>query len=285
MQKFEKRDPIEFTNEGEKIFGILHRPLKEELAPAVLFCHGLAGSKVGKHRMYVLLSEALSKEGVASFRFDYRGSGDSEGDFSEMSLEGEVSDTLKAFDVLCSQPGIDTHRIAVFGRSFGGSVSVIASRYFGRVKSIALWAPVYNAKQWEEQWKMFETHQIDKKTRQDLMRINGQIPSVEFYKELFAMNLEHDLSALENVPMLIIHGESDPLVNIQHSERFIKKRQKASAETQFIRLPHSDHDFTHPEEKEHAIDTTSRWFANTLLNSDNQVIYERDKNFGRLLSH
>lgn len=264
MQKFEERELVEFENQGTKIFGVMHRPIAETKAPTVLFCHGLAGHRIGKHRMYVSLSECLSRVGIASFRFDFRGSGDSEGEFGEMTLQGEVSDAVKAFEYLTIQDHVDPNRIGIFGRSFGGAISILAAHKFGNVKSVALWAPVFDAEQWEEQWEMFETHQIDEKTRHELMRINGQLPSIAFYKEMFSMNLRQEVEALNHVPMQLIHGEKDPRVGIEHSEKYVEVRKNAKAHTDFIKLEHSDHDFTHPEEKLHAINMTCQWFAKTL---------------------
>lgn len=264
-QAFEFREPIEFENQGSKIFGVIHRPIKKTKVPAVLFCHGLAGHKIGRHRMYVLLAEYLSKAGIASLRFDFRGSGDSEGDFGEMSLEGEVDDAMKALDLLIKLPYIDTDKIGIFGRSFGGAIAIIAAHRFGKIKSIALWAPVFNAVQWEEKWEIVQTHQLAEAERHDMMRYNGQLPSMSFYSELFSMNLDKELESLKDIPMLHIHGVMDPVVSIEHATMFEGKRMGSKAETVFIKLPHSDHDFTHPEEKLQAFAITTEWFANTLL--------------------
>lgn len=264
MQKFEEREHVEFINEDAKIFGVVHKPIGEEKAPAVLFCHGLAGHRIGTHRMYVSLSENLSRVGIVSLRFDFRGQGDSEGNFAEMTLEGEVSDALEALNYLKSLPFVDSKRIGIFGRSFGGAISILAAHRLGDVKSIALWAPVYDAKQWEEQWEMFETHQMNEQARHKMMRINGQLPSISFFKELFAMDLRKEVESLNHIPMLLIHGKKDPLVGIEHSEKYIEIRKKGFAKTEFIKLLHSDHDFTHPEEKLRAINQTSQWFAKTL---------------------
>jgi uncharacterized protein len=264
MQKFETRETVEFENQGVKIFGVMHLPVGITAAPAVLFCHGLAGHRIGKHRMYVSLSECLSRVGIASFRFDFRGSGDSEGEFAEMTLNGEVSDAVKAFEFLAEQPGIDPDRIGIFGRSFGGAISILAAHKFGSVKSIALWAPVFNAKQWEEKWEMVKTHQVDEEKRHELMRINGQLPSMNFYREMFSMDLEKEVKSLSDIPMMLIHGENDPLVAIEHSKMYLKLRSNTKTETAFIPLPHSDHDFTHPEERVEAINQTCQWFAKTL---------------------
>ena len=81
MRKIEERQSVVLENEGQKIFGILHRPIHVDSCPAVLICHGLAGHKTGQYRIYVILAEKLSEAGIASFRIDFRGSGDSEGKF------------------------------------------------------------------------------------------------------------------------------------------------------------------------------------------------------------
>ncbi|MGA8165627.1 MAG: alpha/beta fold hydrolase [Waddliaceae bacterium] len=263
MERFEERRLVEFKNQGLKIFGVLHLPVYVKPAPAVLFCHGLAGNKIGKHRMYVILSERLSRAGIASLRFDFRGSGDSEGNFSDMSLQGEVCDAVKALEFLSLQPGIDPMRIGILGRSFGGAIAVIAAYRFQKIKSIALWAPVFNANQWEEKWEMSETNKIDEKQRRELMRVNGQLPSMSFYRELFSMNIDQEMRSLQDVPFFIIHGEQDPIVSIEHAKKYIASRKQQSI-TEFVKLPHSDHDFNHPKEKEQAIDDTRRWFAKRL---------------------
>lgn len=265
MQKYEERELVEFENAGNKVFGVLHRPIGETAPPIVIFCHGLAGNHIGRDRVYVQVSEGLSRIGIASLRFDFRGSGDSEGDFGEMSLEGEVSDAVRAVRFAMQLPRIDSSRIGIFGRSFGGAIAILAaSQLQAAVRSVALWAPVFSGHQWEEKWEVVQTARIDEKERHELMRINGQMPSLSFYKELFAMDLKKEIEILQKVPFLLIHGEKDPVVHIQHSERIVAHRVSSPCETVFHRLEHSDHDFTHPEEKVHAISLTCQWFARTL---------------------
>ena len=83
----------------------------------------------------------LSKLGIGSLRFDFRGSGDSEGDFSKMTLESEVSDALLAMEYLRGRPEVAKDRIGIFGRSVGGTIAVMtASRT--PVSSVVAWFPL-----------------------------------------------------------------------------------------------------------------------------------------------
>ncbi len=264
MDKFEERDSIVLENEGQKVFGILHRPLGVSQAPAVLICHGLAGNKTGKYRVYVLLSEILSKNGIASLRIDFRGSGDSEGDFSAMTLESEVSDAIKGLEFLENHPSIDPKRIGIFGRSIGGTVSLIAARKYGRVKSIVTWAPLSDGDQWYEKWKHVHSSQVSEESRLAAMRINGQVPGKEFFVQLFSLRMEKELEALSHTPLLHIHGEQDATVLTEHASRYAKFRQHSKGESKFIRLSKSDHDFSDPGEQKIALQETCKWFKESL---------------------
>lgn len=119
MSITEERESIVLTNEGEKIFGVLHLPKGIDKPPCVLVLHGLGGHKTGRFRVYVDLAESLVKAGIAVLRFDFRGSGDSEGSFAEMTLNGEISDALVVLKFLHKDSRIDNQRIGIFGRSMG----------------------------------------------------------------------------------------------------------------------------------------------------------------------
>ena len=264
MHKTEERESVVLENEGQKIFGIFHRPCTEGPFPTVLMCHGLAGHKTGKFRVYVLLAEMLSKIGIASLRIDFRGSGDSEGSFSEMTLESEVSDAVVALKYLRSRPDVDPSRIGLFGRSVGGTVALMTAKRSGPIKTIATWAPLYDGEQWQSQWTMLQSPEVADEDRWEMMKINGQVPGLNFFNELFAMRMEDHLNDLTNVPMLHIHGEQDFVVTTQHAERYVKARQSAMGKNKFVRLPESDHDFSHTKEQIKALDETTHWFSTTL---------------------
>ena len=261
---FDIRESVTIQNEGQKIFGVLHKPISENPYPVVIVCHGLGGHKVGRYRLYVNLATRLASVGIGTLRFDFRGSGDSEGDFSEMTLESQVSDAKAVLEYIAKHPEIAPGRIGVMGRSFGGAVTVLAVSQKPVVKSICLWAPVFNGLQWENQWKQLKTVKLSRKMEEEMMTIDGQLPGLEFYRQFFSMHIERPLASLEAIPLMIIHGSQDKTVHVDNGEKYLKERRKATGETRFIQLPHSDHDFTQLEERRVALDETMRWFQETL---------------------
>lgn len=264
MSEIEERVPVVLENEGQKIFAVFHKPKHVVKPPCVIICHGLGGNKIGHFRVYVDLATRLVKEGIAVFRFDFRGSGDSDGAFSDMTLQGQVSDLLTILKHNSKNDQIDSSRIGLFGRSMGAAVGVMGSAIFDHVKTIALWAPIFSGDQWKHKWDLAQLGFASEKESEEMRRINGQVASLHFYSEMFSINLEGPLTALGDIPMMIIHGIHDPLVSIEHSEGYEKIRRKMSAPFEFIRLKHSDHDFSHPEERLFALEKTTEWFKNYL---------------------
>lgn len=264
MTKVETRESITLENQGEKIFGILHRPLHSGRVPAVVICPGFAGSKSGKFRMFVTLGQELAKQGIATLRFDYRGSGDSEGEFHDITIEGKITDTQKCLDFLANDSHIDPSRIGLLGRSLGGAIAVLSAGRFPSVSSLVLWAPVFRSDPWRELWESFTSKQkLDQKKQEIFRNLPANIPNLEFLQQFFKLDLERELVSLKHIPLLHIHGAQDHVVKIEQAKDYEKVRLGLD-NTRFVQLPRSDHDFSDPSEQIIAIRETCEWYQKTL---------------------
>ncbi len=262
---YETRESVTIINENQKIFGILHQPLHMKKVPAVIVCHGLGGSKSGGGRIYVKLAEGLAKKGIATLRIDFRGSGDSEGNFEDMTVETQVSDTLAALDFIQHHSGIDPKKIGFFGCSFGGAIALEAARQSQQATSIAVWAPLFDGEQWLERWQsMSSNSNLTEMDKYRLMSVGGSLPGVELYAQMFKIRTDSTLKELHEVPFLHIYGEKDNVINSRHTEKYEKGRTEASAATRFVRYPQTDHDFSNPIEQKQALEETLNWFSKTL---------------------
>ena len=110
--------------------------------PVVCIFHGFTGTKVEPHFIFVKLSRRLEKAGIASLRFDFGGSGESDGDFEDMTILTELEDAKAILDYAKSLPFADAERIGVVGLSMGGTVaSLLAGERKEDVAALCLWAP------------------------------------------------------------------------------------------------------------------------------------------------
>jgi uncharacterized protein len=262
MEPFETREHLTVTHEGQKIFGIVHRPLTDGPAPCVLIAHGFAGNKIGHRRLYVMLAEALARQGIATLRFDHRGCGDSEGGFSQVTMESLVSDALQALSILSDLPGVDSQRLGILGVSLGGPVSIRTAHQHGQLSSLALWAPVANGPQWETDFnERYPCEDV-----QEHITSGGEMVSFAFREQFLEIRMDEEVRQLNGLPLLHIHGERDEVVFTNHADIYQQARTDAYADSAFHRFPHSNHNFSiHAAERQQLVELTADWFKKTLL--------------------
>lgn len=125
------------------------------------------------------ICHALVRSDIASLRFDFRGVGDSEGEFANGDKTGD--DLRAAIGMLGSMPGVDKRRIAVAGYSFGAGVLLGTIGRLRSVRSMVAIAPPLSTIRRspivrDDRPKLFVVGRLDKVA-----------PSVELQVELDAM--------------------------------------------------------------------------------------------------
>lgn len=97
--------PVSFRCGDADLTGMVHAP-DEPARRGVVIVVGGPQYRAGSHRQFLLLARALADQGIAAMRFDYRGLGDSGGDFAGFENIGD--DIRAAVDTLCENcPGLD----------------------------------------------------------------------------------------------------------------------------------------------------------------------------------
>lgn len=142
---------VEFAVDGQKVVGTLNLPDAAPKPPVILLLHGFTGSRdeleipAVKEGVFERAARIWADKGYASLRIDFRGNGDSDGKFEDMTMEGLVKDATAALDFLAASGEIDNDKVAVVGWSMGGAVaSTLAGRTTHPIDSVTLWAPGTN---------------------------------------------------------------------------------------------------------------------------------------------
>lgn len=133
---------VSFQNQGQNLYGMIHIPPGPGPFPAVLLFHGFTADRNEHHFLLVKAARALMAAGFAALRFDFRGSGESEGDFNQVTIEGEISDGQQARAWLRGHAAVDAARVGVCGISVGGAVAACLAGRAQDVPALVLWAPV-----------------------------------------------------------------------------------------------------------------------------------------------
>jgi pimeloyl-ACP methyl ester carboxylesterase len=121
-----------------QLAGTLSLPKGEGPFPAVVLIsgtgHNTRDEDVWGHKVFLVLADALTREGFAVLRYDKRGVGGSSGNYDAATTADFTSDAEAAVAWLKTQSQIDAKRIGVLGHSEGG---IIAPAVAAADKSVA----------------------------------------------------------------------------------------------------------------------------------------------------
>jgi pimeloyl-ACP methyl ester carboxylesterase len=127
-------EDITFENKkaGIRLAGTLTLPKKEGVFPAVILISGSGPQNRDEellgHKPFLVLSDFLTKNGIAVLRFDDRGTGKSSGDFKEATTFDFAKDVEYAIEYLQKRKEINKDKIGLIGHSEGGIIApIIAS--------------------------------------------------------------------------------------------------------------------------------------------------------------
>jgi len=118
--------------------------------------------------------QALARDSIAAFRFNFRGVGESEGSFGEGVAERE--DVKAALDFAIATEGIDNGKIGLAGYSFGAMMSVPVAVRDERVAGLAL----VSAPLSDDNWKRLESYD---KPGIFIIGENDRIVSLELFRK------------------------------------------------------------------------------------------------------
>ena len=250
--------PVEFKLGEETLRGMVHVP--EKGCPAVMLCHGFTGSRTESHFLFVKTSRALARAGIGSLRFDFRGSGESDGEFRQMTILTEIEDARAGLDFLSSAEGFDTSRLGVLGLSMGGCVAASISDD-ERVRSLVLWSAVARFNE-----------VISEKFTPEAKRMLDELGWVDFgahivSRAFFEARLKADpLGPLSRsrAPVLIVCGENDETVPVEEARIYEKTASARGVRTKLHIVKEADHTYARAEKEREVIGLTVDWFRETL---------------------
>jgi len=199
-------EAVDFTSaDGTKLHGWFI-PATGALTPeqrrehaTVLHVHGNAGNILS----HVYFTEHLPPAGLNVFIFDFRGYGQSEG--VARRREDLIADTSAALDVLLKRDDVDPMRIGLYGQSLGGAIAlnVMADRPEIRC---AVFESSFAS------WREVAANSV------------GGDPPFFAASWLAAICVPDQLRPIDAItridrPMLLLHGDADPLVPVSHGRR------------------------------------------------------------------
>jgi uncharacterized protein len=223
------------SQQNKKLCGILRSPGGAN-APVIILVHGFTSDKnTGSFKGII---QGLDEANIASFRIDLFGSGESEGNFAELTTSEAVSNVLSAIQFM---KDMGFAKIGLLGSSFGGLCSLMAASKSKDLFCLALKSPVANWAEvplWKpklQKWK--EKGYVTYDEGYEPKRLN-----YSFYED-FKNNNGYEVALKITIPTLIVHGDTDETVPYEQATKLESLLPNGNLHT----IKGADHRYTRPE--------------------------------------
>jgi fermentation-respiration switch protein FrsA (DUF1100 family) len=246
---------IAFEVDGLRIVGRLYLPGQWASFPAVCVCHGIPHERLAvdsdvRDRGYPGLAENICREGFVALIFNFRGTGDSGGNFD---ILGWTHDLRAAVNYLRSLPEVSSSSLSLLGFSGGAAVAVYVAARDKRISSLVACACPAE----------FDS----------LIPGGDGVPSlIEHFRRLgvirdkdFPGSSQDWLDSFRRVspiscvsrisprPLLLVHGEQDETVGVGHARRLYARAREPK---QIVIIEGVRHQL---RQDERAMATVTRW--------------------------
>jgi len=258
-----KMEEVEFSSDKLVLRGELYLPELTH-APAILVCHAMHGGGFRWLPLYRIFARRAAERGFACMLFDFRGCGESEGQFDYG--RGEQGDAKAALEFLLSRRQVDTTSAFLVGRSLGGTVAIYSLVNDPRVKGYALWATppdhYQNIKRYIEKMRgklgyaiFLLLSIVDRvyEVRLDLFELKLRPKDVR--GKLMTLSGARLITGKNHPPILFIIGDEDDYVSLPEEKSY---ENSITGRKRLVVLPQTGHTFKQAEEEVASV--TLKWF-------------------------
>lgn len=209
---------ITIKRDGLTLRGVLEGSDTLQNDRIAVLMHGFQGDR-GYHSGKLLydLSHQLNAAGLPTLRFDFDGCGQSDGDFANMTVLGEILDGMAIIDFVRTK--VRATKIYLVGHSQGGVVaSMLAGYYRDLIDKLVLMAPAATLKDdaliGECQGSKYDPNHIPL-----AVPVHGQDVSGQYFRTAQLLPI-YETAQHFGGDALIIHGLNDSIVSPEASRKY-----------------------------------------------------------------
>jgi len=226
-----KEEIVSFENNLDKVTlaGTLTLPKSSGSYPAVLLLSGSGANDrdqlVWGHRVFLVLADYLTRQGIAVLRYDDRGAGRSTGNYDEGTFEDFKKDALAGVGYLKTRPEIDVKKIGLIGHSEGAAIGPLVASESSDVAFMVLMAAPGLSDDFDGLLKQFTDGYRSKGASQKAITFKASVLRNIFY----TIRQEDDLEVARSKIKNLLQKAKPELAKFSASER--KKIELESVDT------------------------------------------------------
>jgi alpha/beta superfamily hydrolase len=133
-----------FMSGNQRLFGFLHVPDKNNNEIGIVIANAFAEESSWSQRVMVSFARKLSQSGYSMLRFDYSGTGDSQGEFENFDLETYTQDIHAA--IKCIRNEVSLKHTGLLGLRLGATLGSLVNENSAIADFLILMQPIDDVK-------------------------------------------------------------------------------------------------------------------------------------------
>jgi pimeloyl-ACP methyl ester carboxylesterase len=243
---------VEFpSRRGNLLVGDIHR-VGAGSGRWLVLCHGMESTRGGTKQ--AAIAQRFVPAGFNVLRFDFSFVGDSEGEYEDLTVSGEVDDALGALDFMHE---FGASECTLVGSSLGGLVALLAAAQASHlVTRIAVIAAVADTRIFTD--GLSDKQVADWRAR-GRRRVGSGFLKPGFYDDVVRIDAPRVLQSLA-MPVLVMHGEDDDVVPFAHADII---RRNVAGPCKVEKFAGVGHRFEEPGALDKLLQVLARWLTRT----------------------
>lgn len=216
---------------------------QRDSSACIIMFHGFTGHKMETNRMFIKIDQALEKKHLSSLRFDWFGHGESDVDFSDVTLDLLVRQGKEI--IAYAKKRYD--KVYLLGFSMGGAIALKCLNHL--VDKCILISPAMNMADIAS-----KIYQAGPKDKDGYVHVSGFHLSKTFAASFNHIDYLSEAKTYQR-PVLLVHGTKDLSVPIEISQplKTVFKNLK------YVAIEKGDHGYSHPEDMSLLIESIEKF--------------------------
>gem|GEM_PF-85290 len=221
------------VSDGITIRGRIFFPVAEpcKMYPGLIICHGIPGSgdpRPSDDPGYEAIAEEFASLGIAAVIFNFRGCGDSGGDFEMM---GWTRDLEAVVGKILDTPFIDPTRVSLLGFSGGGAAAIRVAADNSDIYGLAAIGTPAHFDIFDED----PSEIVSDFKERGIIKDPGFPPDIDRWTRSFVeIEPRRWIGHFEGKRVLIVHGDQDELIPVEHAHELFERAPAGVAKISVI---------------------------------------------------
>lgn len=228
-------------------------------APWVIMCHGFTSNRIGPNYFFTRIAQYLASRGISVNAFDFGGCGESDGNFSDITITSLCSDLVSAYKHI--KKTFAPAKILLLGHSFGASIAVLTAPSLS-IDGLILISPLADTKKHAKSHEYILANGINE---DGCYEYGPHELKLNFFNELNDCDPVAALSKETTDNIILFQGNCDQQIPIQESTAYIKRLKELGIEPVCHIVKDADHRFSTVGSRHFLHQTLVTWIKEHVL--------------------